>query len=155
MKNETQIGNQRVRDRNYQFSALCREPDTLWPVIQMICRTRHPKKPTVIDPGLGNLVGTRPSRSNNQQQSSEALMSSRNKTMRACERLQSAAPISDDASLVKLKEDVAELLRKAKCQGALATDELVSTLVGEVARKYFQHILQKQARDAPPASERA
>ncbi len=73
-------------------------------------------------------------------------MPSRNKAMRAHEQLQSAAPISDDASLVKLKKDVAELLREAKRQDPIATDELVSTLVDEAARNYFRHVFRTQAR---------
>ena len=76
-------------------------------------------------------------------------MPSRNEAMRAHERLQSAAPISDDASLVKLRENVAEFLREAKRQDASGTDELVSAVIDEVARKYFQHILRKQARVTP------
>ena len=64
----------------------------------------------------------------------------------ARERLQLAAPISDDASLSKLKNDVAELLREARRDDAIGTDELVSTVINIVARKYFQHILRRQAR---------
>jgi hypothetical protein len=75
-------------------------------------------------------------------------MPSRNETIRARERLQMAAPICDDASLVKLKEEVAEFIREAKRQDALAPDEL-ATVVDEVARKYFRHFLQKQARVTP------
>ena len=76
-------------------------------------------------------------------------MPSRNETMRARERLQSATPICDDASLVKLEEDVAEYLREAKRRDASGPDELISTVVEKVARKYFRHILRKQARATP------
>jgi hypothetical protein len=75
-------------------------------------------------------------------------MPSRNETMRACKRLQLAVPICDDASLVKLKEEVAEFLREAERQDALRP-ELVSTVVDEVARNYFRHVLRKQARVTP------
>jgi hypothetical protein len=63
--------------------------------------------------------------------------------MRARERLQSATPICDDASLLKLDEEVAEYMREAKHREA---DELVSTLVDAVARNYFRHVLRKQTR---------
>ena len=76
-------------------------------------------------------------------------MPSRNETMRAFERLRLATPICDDASLVKLEEDVAEYLREAKGRDASGPDELISTVVDKVARKYFRHILLKQARATP------
>jgi len=76
-------------------------------------------------------------------------MPSRNETMRAFERLRLATPICDDASLVKLEEDVAEYLREAKGRDASGPDELISTVVDKVARKYFRHIRLKQARMAP------
>ena len=76
-------------------------------------------------------------------------MSSRNETMRAFERLRLATPICDDASLVKLEEDVAEYLREAKHRDASGSDELISTVVERVAREYFRHILLKQARVTP------
>ena len=72
-------------------------------------------------------------------------MPPRNETMRAFERLRLATPICDDASLAKVEEDVAEYLREAK-RRALGPDELISTVVDRVARKYFRHILLKQAR---------
>ena len=76
-------------------------------------------------------------------------MSSRNETMHAFERLRLATPICDDASLVKLEEDVAEYLREAKYRDASGSDELISTVVERVAREYFRHILLKQARVTP------
>jgi hypothetical protein len=48
-------------------------------------------------------------------------MPSRNESMRARERLQSATPICDDASLLKLDEEVAEYVREANRREA---DEL-------------------------------
>ncbi len=73
-------------------------------------------------------------------------MPSRNELMRARERLQSAIPICDDASLLKLDEEVAEYVREAKRREA---DELVSTLADTVARNYFRHVIRKQARMTP------
>jgi len=74
------------------------------------------------------------------------LMPSRNELMGARERLQSAIPICDDASLLKLDEEVAEYVREAKRREA---DELVSTLADTVARNYFRHVIRKQARVTP------
>jgi hypothetical protein len=52
----------------------------------------------------------------------------------ARDRLQSAAPICDDASLLKLDKEVAEYVREAKRSNHLRPDELVSTVVDGVAR---------------------
>ena len=76
-------------------------------------------------------------------------MPSRSETMRAFERLRLATPICDDASLMKLEEEVAEYLRDAKGRDASGPDELISTVVEKVAHKYFRHILRKQARVTP------
>ncbi len=76
-------------------------------------------------------------------------MPSRNETMCTGERLQSATPICDDASLLKLEEKVAEYVREAKRRDALEPDELVSTVLDAVARNYFRHTLRKQARVTP------
>ena len=76
-------------------------------------------------------------------------MPSRNETKRARDRLQSATPICDDPSLLKLDEEVAEYVREAKRRDTLGPDELVSTVVDAVARSYFQHMLRKQARVTP------
>jgi hypothetical protein len=84
------------------------------------------------------------------QLSWEVLMPSRNETKRAFERLRLATPIFDDASLMKLEEDVGEYLREAKLRDASGSDELISTVLERVARKYFQHILLKQLRVTPP-----
>ncbi len=73
-------------------------------------------------------------------------MPSRKDTARARERLQSATPISDDASLQKLEEKAAEYVREAKRRDASETDQLASTIVEAVARDYFQHALRKQRR---------
>jgi len=63
-------------------------------------------------------------------------MPSRKKIMRARDRLQSAAPICDDASLLKLDKEVAEYVREAKRSNHLRPDELVSTVVDGVAELF-------------------
>jgi hypothetical protein len=73
-------------------------------------------------------------------------MPSRDEAMRASERLRLATPICDDASLVTLEDDVAEYLREAKGRDASGPDEIISTVLERVARKYFQHFILKQAR---------
>jgi hypothetical protein len=77
-------------------------------------------------------------------------MPSRNETKRAFERLRLATPICEDASLMKLEEDVGEYLREAKRRDASGPDELISPVLERVARKYFQYILLKQLRVTPP-----
>ena len=74
-------------------------------------------------------------------------MPTRNESTRARARLQSETPISDDANLLKLDEEVAEYVREAKRRKG--PDELVSTMVDGVARSYFRYILRKQARVTP------
>jgi hypothetical protein len=69
--------------------------------------------------------------------------------LRARERLELAAPMSDEASLSILKEDVAEFLREAKRKDEAGADELISKVVDEIARKYFRHALRRQARMTP------
>jgi hypothetical protein len=76
-------------------------------------------------------------------------MPSRNDVMRARDQLQAATPICDDASLLKLDEEVSEYVREAKRSHHLRPDELVSTVVDGVARSYFSYILRKQARVKP------
>jgi hypothetical protein len=98
--------------------------------------------------GLGKLVATT-IKIKRSKALRRFLMPSRNESMRARERLESATPISDDANLLKLDEEAAEYLRKVRRRNALGTDELISTVVDEVARNYFQYILRKQARVTP------
>jgi hypothetical protein len=64
---------------------------------------------------------------------------------RARERLQSATPICDDASLSKLQENVAEYIREANRRDPLEPHELISIVVDALARNYFRHELRKQA----------
>jgi hypothetical protein len=72
---------------------------------------------------------------------------------RARERLQSATPICDDASLSKFEETVAEYIREAKSRDLLQPSELISTMVDAVARNYYRHKLRKQA-DVTPVRRR-
>ena len=76
-------------------------------------------------------------------------MPSEREFARARKRLQLATPICDDASLLKLEEEVAEYLREAARRDALSPEELVSTVVDAVGRNYFRHVLRKQARVTP------
>jgi hypothetical protein len=70
-------------------------------------------------------------------------MPSRNETLRARDRLQSATP----TSLLKLDEEVSECLREAKRDDHLRPDGFVSTVVDGVARSYFTYIFRnKRAR---------
>ena len=68
-------------------------------------------------------------------------MPSRNEIMRERDRFQSATPICDDASLLKLDEEVAEYVREAKRGDHLRPHELVSTVIDGVARGYFTYIV--------------
>ena len=56
-------------------------------------------------------------------------------------RLQQETPITDDASLLPLQEEAAAIVREAKRRDPSGTDELVSTVLDEVARSYFRHAL--------------
>ena len=70
----------------------------------------------------------------------------RSDTRRARDRLQSAAPISDDASLRKLDEEVAECVRETKRRDTRGPDEVASKVVDALARNYFEHTHRKQGR---------
>ena len=73
-------------------------------------------------------------------------MSSRNEHVRAQVRLQQETPITDDASLLPLQEEAAAIVREAKRRDPSETDELVSTVLDEVARGYFRHALRHRQR---------
>ena len=71
-------------------------------------------------------------------------MSSRNEHARAQAQVrlqQETPPITDDASLLPLQEEAAAIVREAKRRDPSGTDELVSTVLDEVARSYFRHAL--------------
>jgi hypothetical protein len=55
-----------------------------------------------------------------------------------------AIPISDDADLLKLKDQAEEFLREAKRRDPSQPDELISTVVDAVSRKYFRSAIRKQ-----------
>jgi hypothetical protein len=80
-------------------------------------------------------------------------MPSRNEGARARARMQLEAPVSDDASLLKLQDQAADYVREAKRRSASEPDELLSTVIDAVARDYFRHALRKRRRDAsrPPS----
>src|SRR5258706_4094426 len=75
------------------------------------------------------------------------VMPSRNESARAQARLQLETPISDDASLPELREEVADYVRGAKHRDPSEPNEMISTVLDEVARDYFQHhVIRKQPR---------
>jgi hypothetical protein len=88
----------------------------------------------------------------NQQSSWEVCHASRNESARAQARLQLETPISDDASLPKLQEQVADYVREAKHRDPSEPNELISTVLDEVARDYFRHhaILKQRRACTPP-----
>ena len=73
-------------------------------------------------------------------------MPSRNEAARrARARLElESMPISDDASLSKLQEQAEDYLREAKRRDPSQSDQLVSTMMETVARKYFPHVVGKR-----------
>jgi hypothetical protein len=73
-------------------------------------------------------------------------MASRNESVRAREQLQSATPISDDATLRKMEQEAAQFVREARRRYTAEPDELISTVVDALARNYFRHTLRKQRR---------
>ena len=75
-------------------------------------------------------------------------MPSRNESARAQARLQLETPISDDPSLPKLQGQVADYVREAKHRDPSEPNELISTVLDEVARYYFRHhaILKQRRR---------
>jgi hypothetical protein len=78
-------------------------------------------------------------------------MPSRNETARAHARLQLETPISDDANLLKLQEQVADYVRQAKRGDPTEPNELISTVIDAVARDYFRHAIRKHRRAPPPS----
>jgi hypothetical protein len=77
----------------------------------------------------------------------EVIMPSRNEGARARARIQLEAPVSDEASLLKLQDQAAEYVREAKRRSTSEPDELLSTVIDAVARDYFRHTLRKHRRD--------
>jgi hypothetical protein len=56
-------------------------------------------------------------------------------------------PISDDENLHKLQDEAVEYLREAKRRNPSETDELISTIIDAVSRKYFHHAVRKKPND--------
>jgi hypothetical protein len=71
---------------------------------------------------------------------------SRDGFKRAHARLLSETPISDDATLLPLQEQVANFIREAKRRDPSEPDELISTLVDGLARNYFDHVIRTRRR---------
>jgi hypothetical protein len=53
-------------------------------------------------------------------------------------------PISDDETLLKLQGQAEEYLREAKQRNPSESDELISTIIDAVSRKYFLHAVRKK-----------
>ena len=73
-------------------------------------------------------------------------MPSRNESTRARERLQSEAPLFEDANLFKLQEQAADYVREAKRRDASEPDVMVSSVLDAVARAYFRYAIRKRRR---------
>jgi hypothetical protein len=68
-------------------------------------------------------------------------MSSRSEQVRAQARaiLEQRTPIANDTTLRSLQEQVASIVSEAKRQDPSGTDEVMSTVINEIARAYFRH----------------
>jgi hypothetical protein len=73
-------------------------------------------------------------------------MTSRDELKRVHARLLSETPISDDATLLPLQEQVADFIREAKRRDPSEPDEMISTVVDGLARNYFDHVIRNQRR---------
>ena len=74
------------------------------------------------------------------------MRSRRDEFKRAYARLQSETPISDDAALLPLQEEVADFIREAKLRDPSEPDELISTVVDGLAHNYFDHVIRTRRR---------
>jgi hypothetical protein len=74
----------------------------------------------------------------------EVVMSTQSErsSARARARLQQETPIADDASLLAWKEEAAAIVRDATIRSG--SDELLSTVLDEVARSYFRHVRRRR-----------
>jgi hypothetical protein len=73
-------------------------------------------------------------------------MPSPNARTRALARLQLETPVSDDASLQQLQEQVADTIREAERLHPSEPEELVCSVLDAVARDYFRHAVRKRLR---------
>jgi hypothetical protein len=73
-------------------------------------------------------------------------MSSRNEHVRAQARakLERQVPIADDASLLPLQAEAAAIVSEAKRRDPTGKDELVSSVIDEIARAYFRHVVRRR-----------
>ena len=75
-------------------------------------------------------------------------MPARNEAARARARLELETPISADADLLKLQEQVTGLVREATHRGSSGDDKLVSMVMDAVASFYLRHAILKKRRRA-------
>jgi hypothetical protein len=68
-------------------------------------------------------------------------MASRNEHARAQARtiLERQTPISDDATLLSLREHVDAIVGEAKRRDPSGANDVMSTVIDEIARAYFRH----------------
>ena len=104
---------------------------------------RHPEEHRPLLIGLGKTGRPAATFKIKTQNILEVVMSSRNEHVRAQAqvRLQQETPITDDASLLPLQKEAAAIVREAKRRDPSGTDDLISTVLDEVARSYFRHAL--------------
>jgi hypothetical protein len=69
-----------------------------------------------------------------------------NAKTRALARLQLETPVSDDASLQHLQQQVADTIREAERLHPSEPEALVCSVLDAVARDYFRHAVRKRAR---------
>jgi hypothetical protein len=74
------------------------------------------------------------------------VMPAPNAKTRALTRLQLEAPVSDDASLQQLQEQVADTIREAERLHPSEPEALVCSVLDAVARDYFRHTVRKRLR---------
>jgi hypothetical protein len=97
--------------------------------------------------GIRKLVALRPSRSKAKGAALEVVMPSRNEAARrARARLELESMPTSDASLSELQEEAEDYLREAKRRDPSEPDQLLSTVVDAMARKYFHQAIRKQRR---------
>ena len=70
--------------------------------------------------------------------------SSRDEFKRAHARLLSETPISDDATLFPLQEEVADFIREAKRRDPSEPDDV--SMVDGLAHNYFDHVIRTRHR---------
>ena len=71
-------------------------------------------------------------------------MSPSKASARAREQLQSATPISDQASLQRMEQLAADFVAEARRRATSEAD--VSTVIDAIARDYFRHAVRQQRR---------